>query len=94
MPNFDNFGAKKDSFRNYKQRFENCALLKGITKDKEYCVKLLLNSIGAKNFNMITAIAALTLPRELKYEIMMKLLDYHLAPKNNILVAQNQFLLK
>ena len=72
----------------------NYTFLKGFTENKEYYVKLLLNSIGAKNFNMITALATPTSSGELEYGILMKFLEDHLAPKKNILVAQQKFLLK
>ncbi|XP_011876973.1 PREDICTED: uncharacterized protein K02A2.6-like, partial [Vollenhovia emeryi] len=94
LPNFECFDAKKESFRNYKQRFENYLEMKNIINNKEYCTKLLLNSIGAKNFNMIAALAAPKTPSELTDEELMSLLEKHLAPKRNILVAQHQFLSK
>lgn len=53
-----------------------------------------LNSIGAKNFNMIAALAAPKIPGELKYEELINLLEKHLVSKKNILVAQHQFLSK
>lgn len=94
LPNFENFDTKKESFRNYKLRFENYVQMKGINNNQEYCAKLLLNSIGAKNFNMIAALAAPTLPGELDYKNLMQILERHLSPKKNCLVAQHQFLSK
>lgn len=90
VPNFDQF----DSYKNYIQRFANYIAMKNITSNEDYCAKLLLNSIGAKNFNMITSLAAPRVPSELKYDELLKLLETHLAPKRNVLVAQHQFLSK
>lgn len=94
LPNFDHFDPKKESFRNYKQRFENYVEMKNIISNKDYCAKLLLNSIGAINFNMVAALAAPKTPKELSYDELMKLLETHLSPKKNVLVAQHQFLSK
>lgn len=94
LPTFDSFDPKKETFRNYRQRFENYIVLKKIVDNKDYCAKLLLHSIGAKNFNIVNALAAPILPGQLKYDELMKLLEDHLAPKKNILVAQHQFLSK
>lgn len=92
LPNFECFDSKKESFRNYKSRFENYLDMKNIKNEKEYSAKLLLNSIGAKYFNMITALAAPKLPTALKYDELIKFLEEHLAPKKNVLVVQHQFL--
>lgn len=48
---FDIFDSEKESYRNYIQRFANYVELNKVTHDKEYCAKLLLNSIGAANFS-------------------------------------------
>ena len=55
---------------------------------------LLLNSIGAKYFNMVSSLAAPKAATELKYDELLKLLENHLAPKKNVLVAQHKFLSK
>lgn len=94
LPSFECFDPKKESFRNYKQRFENYLVMKNIFDNKEYCARLLLNSIDAKNFNMITALAAPKIVSEMKYKELIELLEKHLAPKKNIFVAQHQFLSK
>ena len=57
MPNFDNFDAAKETYHNYIMRFTNYVTMKGVGTNKEYCAKLLLNSMGAKFFNMATALA-------------------------------------
>lgn len=43
---------------------------------------------------MVTALAAPKTAAELQYEELLKLLENHLAPKKNVLVAQHQFLSK
>lgn len=78
LPNFECFDAKKESFRNYKQRFENYLEMKNIISNKEYCTKLLLNSIGAKNFNIIAALTAPKTSSELRYEELMSLLENYI----------------
>ena len=55
-PNFETFDITKETYKNYIQRFKNYDDMKGISSNKEYCAKLLLNSTGAKNFNMVAAL--------------------------------------
>lgn len=94
VPNFEMFDTTKESFRNYKLRFENYTRMKNVHKNKEYCVNLLLNSMGAKSFNIATALAAPKDPSELTYDELVALLQEHLSPQQNVLVAQHQFLSK
>lgn len=94
VTSFDEFDSKKETFRNYRQRFENYLKMKSLFDKKEYCAKLLLNSIGAKHFNTVNALAAPKSPDELKYDELIETLENHLAPKKNTLVAQHQFLCK
>ena len=68
--------------------------MKGISSNKEYCAKLLLNSIGAKNFNMVAALASPKPINTIAYDELLALLEGHLSPKKNVLVAQHQFLSK
>lgn len=68
--------------------------MKGISSNKEYCVKLLLNSIGTKIFNIITALAAPKAPAELSYDVLLEILKIHFSPQKNLLVAQHRFLSK
>ncbi|KAJ8878861.1 hypothetical protein PR048_019450 [Dryococelus australis] len=90
LPNSDNYDSTKESFSNYKQRFENYVQMKKVSSDKKYCAQLILNSIGAINFNIISP----KQPSELTYAELMEMLEKHLAPKRNILVVQHQFLSK
>lgn len=92
VPNFDIFEPKKESFSNYKQRFENYIQMKNIISNKDYCAKLLLNSIGPSNFNIVSTLAAPKKPNDLDYDDLIKLLDDHLEPKKNVLVSQHKFL--
>ena len=58
LPNFETFDIAKETNKNYIQRFKNYVEMKGISSNKEYCAKLLVNSIGAKNFKMMVALAS------------------------------------
>jgi len=55
---------------------------------------LLLNSIGPASYQKIAALSAPVALTTLKYVELVKLLEKHLAPKKNVLVAQHQFLSK
>lgn len=91
VPNFEVLDTTKESFRNYKLRFENYTQMKNIHTNKQYCASLLLNSIGQKNFGIVTALAAPGNPTDLTYDALIKLLQEHLSPQQNVLVAQHQF---
>ncbi|XP_039315549.1 uncharacterized protein LOC120360052 [Solenopsis invicta] len=92
LPSFENFDAKKESFRYYRQRFENYLQIKGVASDKALCAKMLLNSIGATYYNMLAALVAPQMPTMLEYQNLVEVLEKHLCPKKNILVAQHRFL--
>lgn len=94
VPNFDIFDSAKETYRNYIDRFTNYVKMKNVDGNKEYCKKLLLNSIGAKSYNLLTALSAPKTPTELNYAELLKVLETHLAPKKNVLVAQHKFLQK
>ncbi|XP_058983670.1 uncharacterized protein K02A2.6-like [Musca domestica] len=94
VPNFDHFDPAKEMYTNYIERFNNYIAMKGVSANKEYCTKLLLNSIGAKYFNMVTALAAPRAAADLQYDELLTILQNHLAPKKNVLVAQHKFLSK
>lgn len=93
IPNFEIFDKKKESFKNYMERFKNYVSLKNVS-DKEFCGKLLLNSIGAETFNVITALAVPNVLGEMAYDDLVRTMEAHLSPKKNVLVAQHQFLCK
>ena len=67
------------------QRFENYVNMKGVDGNKT-STKLLLNSIGAKYFDRVTALAASRIETELQYEDLLKLLE------RNVLEAEHKFL--
>ena len=75
---------------------KNFAEMKNIIKDKYYCAKLLLNSIGMNVFKMSWqvswALATPKKPAELGYDALISLLEFHFAHKKNVLIAQYQFL--
>lgn len=92
VPNFDMFDTTKETYQNYIERFSNYITMKGVHENKAYCAMLLLNSIGSKYFNMVTALAAPKHTSQLKYDELLKILGDHLAPKRSVLVAQHKFL--
>lgn len=92
VPNFETFDPIKENFTNYKQRFQNYVEMKNISSNKEYCAKLLLNSIGPSNFNLVSTLTAPKNPSELNYDDLVKILEEQLVPKRNVLVSQHKFL--
>lgn len=94
VANFDNFDSSKETYHNYIMRFSNYITMKGVKSNMEYCAQLLLNSIGAKYFNMVTALAAPKAATDLSYKELLQLLENHLEPKANVMVAQHKFLSK
>lgn len=80
LPNFENFDRKKESFRIYKQRFENYIDMKNLKENKEYTAKSLLNSIGSQNYKTITALPAPEALTELTYDELIDLLEKHMSP--------------
>ena len=92
VPTFENFDSEKENFVYYKQRFENYLTLKEIHQDKKKCALMLLNSIGASNYNLLAALVAPRTPDQLSYDELMNELEKHLAPKRSILVSQHYFL--
>ena len=62
VPNFDNF----ETYHNYILRFTNYVTMKGVGTNKEYCAKLLLNSMSATFFNIASGLAALKAAKELE----------------------------
>jgi len=57
----------------------------------EMCAKMLLNSIGASNFSLLSSLAAPKLPSEITYNEIVALLSKHLSPKKNMVVKQHAF---
>ncbi|CAL1299051.1 unnamed protein product [Larinioides sclopetarius] len=71
---------------------ENRQWMEDIFQDKEKCAHILLNSIGASNYNILASLFAPKPPNELPYDDLMKVLENHLAPKRSCLVSQHYFL--
>ncbi|GBP00424.1 Uncharacterized protein K02A2.6 [Eumeta japonica] len=69
----------------------NYVTMRNVANEKKYCAKLLLNSIGAKKFQHDISPKA---PTDLEYDELLKMIESHLSPKKNKLVAQHKFLLK
>ncbi|GBN15688.1 Retrovirus-related Pol polyprotein from transposon 412 [Araneus ventricosus] len=76
----------------YMQRFENYLMMKDVFQDKDKCVQILLNSIGASNYNILAALIAPKAPNELPYDGLLQVLENQLAPKRSCLVSQYYFL--
>ncbi|GBL78809.1 hypothetical protein AVEN_65341-1 [Araneus ventricosus] len=74
------------------QRFENYLMMKDVSQDKDKCAQILLNSIGASNYNILAALTAPKAPNELPYDDLLKVLENHIAPKRSCLVSQHYFL--
>lgn len=91
VPNFDPFDAEKEGFRNYKERFLNFLKLKNI-QDQKTCTKLLLNSIGPAHYDIITSLTAPIDPGETNFDDLLLIIERHLTPQRNVLIAQHQFL--
>lgn len=92
LSNFEAFDSTKENFRTYKERFLNFVELKGIKKNKPACTRLLLNSIGATHYDLIASLTAPENPGNIGFENLIKIIEEHLAPKRNVLVAQHHFL--
>jgi hypothetical protein len=89
---FENFDPKKESFKYYRQRFENFLEMKKITSNRQLCAQMFLNSVGAPNYNMLAALVSPRTPAELTYDELINTFEVHLCPKKNVLVSQHHFL--
>ncbi|GBN82633.1 hypothetical protein AVEN_102646-1 [Araneus ventricosus] len=92
IPPFESYEPKKEKFKYFMQRFENYLMMKDVFQDKDKCAQILLNSIGASNYNILAALIAPKAPNELPYDDLLKVLENHLAPKRSCLVSQHYFL--
>jgi len=90
--NFENFDAKKESFIQYKERFENYLSIRGLTTNSVSCVQILLNSIGAENYKLVSSLCAPKDIKSLTYVELTKMLEEHLCPKPNFMIEQHRFL--
>ncbi|XP_073822160.1 uncharacterized protein [Musca autumnalis] len=92
LPPFESFDDKKESFRLYRQRFENYLTMKGVFNNKTTCHQMLINSIGSTHYKLLVSIVAPKLVTEIEYDDLIKKLEEHLCPNKNILVTQHRFL--
>lgn len=92
LQTFETFNPKKESFKYYRQRFENFLEMKKMLSNKDWCAQMLLNSVGAENYNMLASLVSPKTPAELSYDELMNAFEVHLCPKKNIVVSQHQFL--
>ena len=49
---FENFDPRQESFKYYRQRFENYLEMKNLFSNKQLCAQMLLNSVGAANYSI------------------------------------------
>jgi len=92
VSNFEKFDKERESFQQYKERFENFLTLKGLASDKDISKAILLNSIGPEYFELLKLSVA---PREvntLNYDETVQALDGQLTEKKNIIVERHKFL--
>ena len=92
VSNFEPFNEMLETFHNYLERFENYCVLKQINGNKQYCARLLMNSIGAKHYETIVAISAPRHVQDIAYDELLNILSLYFAPKRNVLVVQHEFL--
>ncbi|GBM15769.1 hypothetical protein AVEN_262929-1 [Araneus ventricosus] len=93
IPPFEIYEPKKEKFKYYIQHFEKYLMTKDVFQDKDKCAQILLNSIGASNYNILAALIAPKPPNKLPYDDVIKVLENHLAPKRSCLVSQHYFFL-
>ncbi|KAF2887043.1 hypothetical protein ILUMI_19130 [Ignelater luminosus] len=89
---FHNFDKSKETFQQYKERFDNFLSMKGLTSDKNTSKTILLNRIGPEYFELLKLSVA---PKEigtLSFDEVIKSLDEQLTEKKNALVERHKFL--
>lgn len=93
--NFEVFDENNESFDCYVQRLDNFFKLKGLVEDdtetQEAKVVVLINCIGAKNYQLLSSLTAPDTPASKTYTELINLLRKHLSPKPNILTEQHKF---
>ena len=81
-----------ESFKLYKQRFENYLKLKGVSKDKKLCHQIFINSIGPTYFKLLVSLVSPKTIDDVECDELMMIIVKHLCPKRNTLVLQHRFL--
>ncbi|GBN82652.1 hypothetical protein AVEN_70960-1 [Araneus ventricosus] len=66
--------------------------MKDVFQDNDKCAQILLNSIGASNYNILAALIAPKDPNELPYDDLIQVLENHLSPKRSCILSQHYFL--
>ncbi|XP_031354229.1 uncharacterized protein K02A2.6-like [Photinus pyralis] len=92
---FDNFNGKIESFTTYIQRLENLFDLHRIqaTPDGNALrAKVLLNCIGTQYYQLLCSLCSPDLPTSKTYIEIVDVLTKHLCPRQNIDVAQFNFM--
>jgi len=92
LQNFDAFDGKKETFKQYRERFEIFLKIRNISTEREEAAKLLLSSIGAGNYTLIKSLSALEEPTALSYLNLIEILEKHLSPTPNYIIERHRFL--
>ncbi|KAL4717572.1 hypothetical protein ACJJTC_000721 [Scirpophaga incertulas] len=94
--NFESYDETKESFKSYKERLENYLQIKNLQGDslqtKQMKAKILINSLGAKYYQLLSSLTAPDLPSNKTYDELIKLLDRHLCPLANVHTERHKFL--
>jgi transposase InsO family protein len=89
---FDNFDKNKETFQQYKERFDNFLAMKGLESDKSASKTILLNSIGPEFFELLKLSVAPRKINTLDFDEVVEVLNDQLTEKKNILVERHKFL--
>lgn len=92
IPPFELFIPEKETFRLYKERFENYLKIKNVFHDKKFATELLLNSIGSSVYSTLSAVVAPNKVTDFDFNTLIKKLEDYFCPKKNVLVSQHKFL--
>lgn len=91
IQNFDHFVSTKETFRQYRHRFENYLKMKKVETDKEMSKYLLINSIGPEGYKVLCSVAAPDDPAAVGYDDLIGRVEKHLCPKINTVVEHHRF---
>ncbi|GBO10053.1 hypothetical protein AVEN_76901-1 [Araneus ventricosus] len=58
IPPVESYEPKEEKFKYYMQHFKNYLMMKDVFQDKDKCAQILLNSVGASNYNVLAALIA------------------------------------
>lgn len=93
---FEPFNEEKETFTAYRQRLENFFEIKQLSGDteekKNARLKVLINCLGSKHYQLLSSLTAPELPSVKTYDELMKLLETHLSPVPNRIIEQHKFL--